>query len=91
MTADNTPDMDLVASALQENEENILQELMDEKENLIKKLDELQTLVDDELQIEADEDDEDGGAAPKKEEDESRIFIFFQSVLLNSNFLILKF
>ena len=85
LTADNTPDMGMVQALLEENEENILQELIDEKENLIKKLDELQSLVDRELQIEADEDDDNGGSAPKKNESERNAFSF---VYILENFAI---
>lgn len=81
METDQGPDMSLLDEAEGGKDENILKELMEERENLIKRLEDLQKLVDDELKIEEEDDDDDGPV--KKEEESNPNTEYFLSLNLN--------
>lgn len=73
--------MSLLDEAEGGKDENILKELMEERENLIQRLEDLQKLVDDELKIEDEDDDDDG---PVKKDEESNQTLLY--LILNPNF-----
>ena len=81
METDQGPDMSLLDEAEGGKDENILKELMEERENLIQRLEDLQKLVDDELKIEDEDDDDDG---PVKKDEESNQTLLY--LILNPNF-----